>query len=125
MSLRGGGEKEEEEEEEGNADEEDEDDDDGQVEDSNEAMNEWGDGYLPAPPMEVEGVKRNTDEGQIILIGKDIEEEVEETHDKGNDEEAQRHHTSEESEDEVSNDESVEEEGVVLAASNSPDNQRE
>jgi hypothetical protein len=63
---------EEEEEEAGNADEEDEDNEDGQVEDSNEAMNEQGDGYLPAPPMEVEGVEENTDEGQVILLGKEI-----------------------------------------------------
>jgi hypothetical protein len=44
-------EEEEEEEEAGNADEKDEDDKDGQVEDSNNAMNEQGDGYLPAPPI--------------------------------------------------------------------------
>ncbi len=115
-------EEEEEEEEAGNADEEDEDDEDGQVEDGNKAMNEQGNGYLPAPPMEVEGVEENMDEGQIILLGKDIEEEEdEETNDKGEDEEVQRHHTSEESEDEASNNESVKEEGVIFAASNSPD----
>ncbi len=42
---------EEEEEEAGNADEEDEDNEDGQVEDSNKAMNEQGNEYLPAPPI--------------------------------------------------------------------------
>ncbi len=44
----------------GNADEEDEDDEDGQVEDSNEAMNERAHGYFPEPPMEVEGMEVTT-----------------------------------------------------------------
>ena len=96
---------EKEEKEAGNADEEDEDNEHGQVEDSNKAMNEWGDGCLPAPSMEVKGVEETTNEGQIILLGKDIEKE-----DKGEDEEA-----------EASDDESVKVESVVFAASNSPD----
>ena len=94
----------------GNADEEDENEEDGQVEDSNDAMSEKGNRYLPAPLMEVEGVEENTNGGQIILLGEDIEEEDEEL----------RLHTSEESEDEKSVNES-EEEGVLFAASNSPD----
>ncbi len=43
-------------------------------------LNERADGYLPEPPMEVEGMEETTNEGQIILLGKDIGEE-----DKGED----------------------------------------
>jgi hypothetical protein len=50
-------------------------------------------------------MEETTNEGQIILLGKDIEEE-----DKGEDEEA-----------EASDNESVKVESVVFAASNSPD----
>jgi hypothetical protein len=89
----------------GNADEENDDDENGQVDNSNKAMNERAHGYLPEPPMENEGMEETTNEGQIILLGKDIEEE-----DKGEDEEA-----------EASNDESVKVKTVVFAASNSPD----
>ncbi len=89
----------------GNADEENEDDENGQVKDSNEAMNEQAHGYLPEPPMEVEGMEETTNDGQIILLGEDIEEE-----DKGEDEEA-----------EASDDESVKVGSVVFTASNSPD----
>ncbi len=53
------------------------------MEDSNEAMNERAHGYLPEQPMEVEGMEETTNEGQIILLGKDIEEE-----DNGEDEES-------------------------------------
>ncbi len=80
------------------------------MEDSNEAMNERTHGYLPEPPMEVEGMEETMNEGQIILLGEDIEEE-----DKGEDEEA-----------EASNYESVKVKSVVFAASNSPNiNRRE
>ncbi len=72
------GKKKENDDEAGNVDEEDENKEDGQVEDSNNAMSEKGNRYLPAPPMEVEGVEENTNEGQIILLGEDIEEEDEE-----------------------------------------------
>jgi hypothetical protein len=115
----------------GNADEENDDDENGQVEDSNEAMNEQAHGYLPeplmeveglvegcneamneqlhgylpGPLMEVEGMEETMNEGQIILLGEDIEGE-----DKAEDEEA-----------EASNDESVKVESVVFTASNSPD----
>ncbi len=89
----------------GNADEENEDDKNGQVKDSNKAMNEQAHGYLPEPSMEVEGMEETKNEGQIILLGKNIEEE-----DKGGDEGA-----------EASNEESVKMESVVFAASNSPD----
>ncbi len=68
-------------------------------------MNKLAHGYFPEPPMEVEGMEEITNEGQIILLGKDIEEE-----DKGEDEEA-----------EASNNESVKVESVVFAASNLPD----
>ncbi len=98
-------EKEEKEEKEaGIADEENENNENGQVEDSNKVMNERANGYFPEPPMEVEGMKETMNEGQIILLGKDIEVE-----DKREDEEA-----------EASNDESVKVESVVFAASNSP-----
>ncbi len=88
----------------GNAGKENDNNENGQVEDSNEAMNERAHRYLPEPPMEVEGMEETTNEGYIILLGKDIEEE-----DKGEDEEA-----------EASNNESVKVESVVFAASNSP-----
>ena len=64
-------------------DQENDNDENGQVEDSNEAMNERAHGYLPEQPMEVEGMEETTNEGQIILLGKDIEEE-----DNGEDEES-------------------------------------
>jgi hypothetical protein len=86
----------------GNVDEENDNDENGQVEDGNDAMNERAHGYLPELPMEVEGMEETTNEGQIILLGRDIEEE-----DKGEDEEA-----------EASNDESVKVESVVFIASN-------
>ncbi len=88
-----------------NADEENDNAENGQVENSNEAMNEQAHGYIPEPPMEVKGIKEIMNEEQIILLGEDIEEE-----DKGGDEEA-----------EASSDESVKVESVVFAASNSPD----
>ncbi len=97
-------EEEKEEKEAGNADEENKNKENGQVEDSNEAMNERSHGYIPEPLMEVEGMEDITNEGQIILLGEDIEEE-----DKGEDEEA-----------EASDDESVKVESIVFPASNSP-----
>ena len=59
----------------GNADEENEDDENGQVKDSNDALNEQAHGKRPEPRMEVEGMEKTTNEGQIILLGKNIEEE--------------------------------------------------
>ncbi len=78
MSL--GGREEKNEKEAGNADEENEDDENGQVKDSNKAMNEQAHKKKTEPRMEVEGMEGTTNEGQIILLGKDIEEE-----DKGED----------------------------------------
>ncbi len=68
----------------GNADEESADNENGQVKDSNKAMNERAHGYLPEPPMEVEGIEETSNERQIILLGKDIDRE-----DKRQDEEAE------------------------------------
>ena len=89
----------------GNADEENEDNENGQVKDSNKAINEQAHEKKTEPQMEVEGMEKTTNEGQIILLGKNIEEE-----DKGEDEEA-----------EASDNESVKVESVVFVASNSPD----
>lgn len=85
----------------GNADEENEDDENGQVKDSNDALNEQAHGKRPEPRMEVEGMEKTTNEGQIILLGKNIEEE-----DKEEDEEA-----------EASDDESVKVESVIQVLS--------
>ena len=49
--------------------EENEDDENDQVKDSNEAMNEQAHGKKTEPRMEVEGMEKTTNEGQIIRGG--------------------------------------------------------